>query len=48
MSKSSWFVSLEFVNNFKDIITELRKDDGVGTARRGSDAADEVSLLKMK
>tara|TARA_Y100000389_G_scaffold156700_1_gene157644 strand:- start:776 stop:1306 length:531 start_codon:yes stop_codon:yes gene_type:complete len=34
--------------DFKDIITELRKDDGVGTARRGSDAADEVSLLKMK
>jgi len=34
--------------DFKDIITELRKDDGFGTARRGSDAADEVSLLKMK
>ena len=34
--------------DFKDIIVELRKDDGLGTAIRGSDAADEVSLLKMK
>ena len=33
---------------FDDIIKELRRDDGFGTARRGSDAADQVSLIKMK
>ncbi len=33
---------------FENIVKDLRKDDNLGTARRGSDAADQVSLLKIK
>ena len=41
-------VEKDYMDKYRNIIKELRRDDGFGTARRGSDEADQVSLIKMK